>query len=484
MSNQIVPYELLCAEDFQTLIEISSLFHLVFEPIEFRDKVDYPFNRCHYAANSAGYIIFLHIYKKKSCDNKELDRLIAHISHFSKIQTLDFSHNYWEILPDLIGSCKSLQSILMESNHLETLPSSLAELSGLQQLVLEHNSFKQIPPVIFQIPTLISLSFSDNPFDDPDNEFTKLCQLSQLVELEFANNQLNFLPSTLNFPKMQYLGVYKNNIEILPKSLTSLTELKKLLTFGNPVRQIAPELLSWNDSLDLNEEIFCDIIFKLPEPDQTIARDLYWKDRVIKKDPFCVDYVDPIKPEIILSNISPPEAIKPEFRIICLNLRNSGLKKIPDLIFTLPHLYQLDISDNQFEEIPRGLSRLTKLESLNISFNPFIEKFESIFSFLSSIPTLHALDADHLHIHDVPKEIQGLTRLRKLNLSCNELTTVPPELGNLLQLEDLDLSLINMIFLHVLACFLDTSRFHDLFKVFKGQFSKSPNVYFLDSINK
>lgn len=91
-----------------------------------------------------------------------------------------------------------------------------------------------------------------------------------------------------------------------------------------------------------------------------------------------------------------------------------GFTKIPQDIFAMTNLQQLDLSNNLLTgALPAEIRHLQNLQILNISSN---------------------------RMTGLPAELGQLSKLRILNVSDNQLTGIPHELGNLQNLEVLDLS--------------------------------------------
>ena len=60
-------------------------------------------------------------------------------------------------------------------------------------------------------------------------------------------------------------------------------------------------------------------------------------------------------------------------------------------------------------------------------------------SVLAAVPKLYVLQLEHNNIKEIPSEIGDLLHLEQLRFGCNKLTMLPPELGRLKNLKDLNL---------------------------------------------
>jgi len=121
-----------------------------------------------------------------------------------------------------------------------------------------------------------------------------------------------------------------------------------------------------------------------------------------------------------------------------LKLRNSKLKldneSLPFKYFwKLSHIFELDLSDNNFVEFPRELYKLSSLKILRFSRNQLTGLPEDI----HKCQSLTTLVLDNNNIAALSPLIQKLRNLQSLNLEHNKLTYLPDELGTLLQLQEL-----------------------------------------------
>jgi len=97
-----------------------------------------------------------------------------------------------------------------------------------------------------------------------------------------------------------------------------------------------------------------------------------------------------------------------------LDLSRQNLEKIPEYVFGLNNLAELDVSNNKLTgAIQAEIRHLQNLTILNASYN---------------------------QMTGVPAEIGQLSLLEELDLSNNQLTGLPLELGNLQKLKILNIS--------------------------------------------
>ncbi|MCX5505719.1 hypothetical protein OG887_41455 (plasmid) [Streptomyces sp. NBC_00053] len=126
-----------------------------------------------------------------------------------------------------------------------------------------------------------------------------------------------------------------------------------------------------------------------------------------------------------------------------LHLAGTQLTGLPESIGRLRNLRLLDISDNAFTALPDSLGDLDRLEVLHAA-----KLTCALPDTLARLHTLRELDLSRQHqgryhcdtLVDFPPIVTRLTGLRTLDLSYVWLASVPDELLNLTELEELDLT--------------------------------------------
>lgn len=120
-----------------------------------------------------------------------------------------------------------------------------------------------------------------------------------------------------------------------------------------------------------------------------------------------------------------------------LDLSGQQLKKVPDYVFKLTNLEELDISNNQITgNLPAEIGNLKSLKALNANNN----LMTGIPAEIGQLPNLQIFNIDHNLLAGVPKEIGRAQSLQTLDLSNNQLTDLPSEIGSLKNLQTLNIS--------------------------------------------
>lgn len=307
------------------------------------------------------------------------------------------------------------------------------------------------------IPALQTLLLGDNRLRTlPPNLFSGL---GSLYRLDLSSNQLESLPPGMlaNLPNLKHLSLDFNHLAKVPLGLNGLTNLEWLALTGNPLAEVAPDLLAGlirlrnlrlsnvgletlppdvfaglaeleelvltlNELTSLPAGIFDDLskledlrlsrnrLRELPPDALVRLRNL----RLLYLSENELDHLD----ERVFARLS---------RLTALNLYGNRLSQLPPGIFSgLSNLEALRLNRNELASLPPGIfSGLTSLNRLQLYGNKLTELPEDLFS------GLHALE--HLSLYqnrltELPPGIfGGLWRLKELRLSTNFLTALPPD---------------------------------------------------------
>lgn len=143
-------------------------------------------------------------------------------------------------------------------------------------------------------------------------------------------------------------------------------------------------------------------------------------------------------------NISEIERGSPGyFKVRKVNLHDNKITMIPKVIVEMPSLTDLDLSKNSITILPPFIGKYTRLIKLNLSCNKIsllslsvvrLTRLRSVnfpFNFIKEIPreisSLKFLDT----LNSLPEEIGALQNLRVLILSWNQLTSLPKSVGDM-----------------------------------------------------
>jgi Leucine-rich repeat (LRR) protein len=99
--------------------------------------------------------------------------------------------------------------------------------------------------------------------------------------------------------------------------------------------------------------------------------------------------------------------------------------------YVAAQIVELNLSNNQFMQLPSAISQFINLQSLDLSNNQFVNLSEE----LSSLTKLRSLAARNNLLEDLPKSLQFLQRLESVNLSGNSFESIPPALFEMTSLK-------------------------------------------------
>lgn len=128
-----------------------------------------------------------------------------------QITNLNLSNQKYKFLPEEIASLSNLQQLELQGNQLKELSPLFASLSKLEYLDLSSNPLGKIPQEITALSSLKHLYLNKAKITELPNDLTTL---SSLQEIYLSNNQLKEIP---------------------PQAITSLSNLRKLFLYENPL---------------------------------------------------------------------------------------------------------------------------------------------------------------------------------------------------------------------------------------------------------
>ncbi|XP_028830255.1 malignant fibrous histiocytoma-amplified sequence 1 homolog isoform X2 [Denticeps clupeoides] len=119
-----------------------------------------------------------------------------------------------------------------------------------------------------------------------------------------------------------------------------------------------------------------------------------------------------------------------------LVLRRNKFSAVPEPVFQLSELGELDLSHNCLGHFSEEVVLLRGLKKLCISHN----KIQHLPEQIGALHSLEELDISFNELHDLPRSFSQLRKLRTLDVDHNRLRRFPPEVLALADLEELDCS--------------------------------------------
>ncbi|WP_420551260.1 leucine-rich repeat domain-containing protein [Tenacibaculum aiptasiae] len=115
-------------------------------------------------------------------------------------------------------------------------------------------------------------------------------------------------------------------------------------------------------------------------------------------------------------------------------IRGNGSREgiIPEEIRLFQNVEQIKAKNEYLKDLPDALFSLSKLQDLDLSHN----KLESISQNITKLQNLNVFDISNNHLSHLPDELAELVELKRLNIEYNQLTKLP-SLGKLSKLNSL-----------------------------------------------
>ena len=135
----------------------------------------------------------------------------------------------------------------------------------------------------------------------------------------------------------------------------------------------------------------------------------------------------------------PPEMGNYLKRCTKLDLQRNRIREIPQCILVLPSITELNLSHNNLVDIPDVPEWSASLSVLDLSYNRLSNLPNSTFA-----PGLNSLNISSNQFHTVPHCVCSFITLHTLNIANNpSISNLPPELGRLQNLRNLNLNGLN-----------------------------------------
>ncbi|MEM7532538.1 MAG: fibronectin type III domain-containing protein [Chloroflexota bacterium] len=437
-------------------------------------------------------------------NNNLVGDLPATLGTLTAVTALEFQNNQLTSIPAEIGQLTSLADLYLDHNQIQQLPDEIGQLSNLSFLTLDYNQLIAIPAAIGNLTNLFALYLDANRLSSMPST---IGNMSSLTTLRLPYNQLESLPSELcNLPSHLALQLKYNRItedetlpacidvmdsdwrdtQTVPPTNLSATVLSKdsiqvswnpiVYTLHNGFYEIAisdsnftTETTVQTDSKQVNSHILTgltrgttyQIKIRTHTPDHGTQQNELWSEasEVIEIPLRFCDAVSEI-PQAecdalvsIYDSTNGPgwtmtanqwlETTTPcgwmgvtceGGRVTKLDLSNNGngyglTGGLPAEIGSLTQLKELALRGNQL-----GAAALTRTQRS-------ISQFTGLPPDIGNLLHLQLLDVGDTNLSDenLPPQIGNLDKLTQLLLDNNGLSSLPPQLGQLSLLQELQL---------------------------------------------
>ena len=437
--------------------------------------------------------------------NKFTGPIPAELGQLSRLQTLWVSENSLSgSIPAELGQLVNLGGLYLEDNNLSgSIPPELGNLSGLRWfdvsnndlsgpippelgklgelrgLVLSGNGFSgSIPPELGRLDLIDSFVFHSNQLSGPVPDWTRLefLQRAQLQANQFLFADLLPNADLSKLFDFNYAPQYSIDTQVscIASSYVFTTPAKaegnqyQWYRYGEAIQGAQSDTLLVTSNSDLDD--YQVTITNSALPDLTLfSRKASTRDAActtqqyanIADSTLLVDFFNRTQGRFLWHNhsgwLEEPVAqwygitLDASGRVTHVNLpRNNLVGQLPlSQLDQLPHLRHLDVSGNEFSgTIPKGLGALTQLEYLDLSHNTLAGELPKE---LAGQAPLKMLDVgDNQLVGAIPTELSQIATLQKLSVFWNQLSGPIPDFTGLDQLDSLDVSWNEFLFMDLL----------------------------------
>lgn len=321
-----------------------------------------------------------------------------------------------------VDCSNSLQSVFLNNNNISSITSNaLSRLQDLRKLDLDNNMIVSIAKdAFFGLLSLEYLSVANNHIVILHDE--TFYENKQLTKLFLRNNSINVLEESIFVPltELQVLDLSKNKLKFSEDEAVIFNKLFRLVILDlsyNNIDSVWSSMfkglsslqrldLSHNELTNLDTGCFSNMI-NLYELDISNNR------------------LKTLYPSLFYGLVG----------LSSINLNNNSISNISNAIFqSVSNLRELHLKSNNLKYIPKALSNLSFLKTLDLSYN----EISSISSHsITGLTNLLHLNLSGNRINNITSDaFKGIPSLLSLDLSNNELKYV--EEGSFLILINLE----------------------------------------------
>ncbi len=286
------------------------------------------------------------------------------------------------------------------------------------------------------------------------SELIKDVKLNREDSLNLSNMNLTKIPDEVfELTHLKKLNLMKNELEIIPKEIGKLTELESLFINSNKIKSLPIELLhleklkdfriSGNDLVDPPYDVVWGS-FELVKT-YLIAKKNNDKEYFEK---FKIDWINE-RNKIAQERRKQKEEDKrkKEEEAKQKRLKEKQDKYNEKILYIVKaindkNIIELDLSDCELEEIPDILFQVKHLKVLRIPGNRYLKanRLQEIPSKIGNLTNLEILDISNNNISELPDDFKNLKNLKQLYIQENKLDKIPTSISFLNELNVLDIS--------------------------------------------
>lgn len=326
------------------------------------------------------------------------------VFRISTLKTLGLYETVLDSFPESIENLQNLTELYLRdlnsfnwSDGLE----KLSQLGQLEDLTIGFERYGNIPKEISLLTRVRKLTLIGSR--NSGEIMQQVCKLSDLTHLTFDYYADTVLTSDIgNLDKLQLLELGKSKLQILPKEIGQLKELKKMSLSTN-----------WGQAIEIPSEI--GNLQQLEEIDWSWCR--------IKKLPESIGNLKELrKMSLWGSNLTEiPAEIGQLKKLEQLYLSGNSIKTIPPEFYQLTSLKILNLESNELEQIDTEIGNLASLESIDLSNNTMLTAIPET---LGTLPNLEDVFLENTQIREIPESFKVNPAIERIKL-CKTLIDNP-----------------------------------------------------------
>lgn len=317
-----------------------------------------------------------------------------------------------------------------------------------------------------EIDTILYLSFYDYDTPSaPNNLFIKESNIdcilepsincpdvdpNEVNEIKLLFDDLKTIPDFIfAYKNLESLDLSYNQIKKIPNKISELTKLKILKIPGNYSIKLPKKIVELKnlEEIYLSPGMDWDDTFEKLSKLPNLKRINLWEADIHELPPVLANFGNleelnlKNNPNLDLKNVFTLLAKLPKLKTLSLGI-SLWIEEIPSNIVLLKNIEYLEITSTAITTLPEKFGEMKNIKELNLFGNRYLETLPI------SIGNLWTLEIINLEYMDVPfnypvnfKRLSKCPTLKKLILNQNhKVERFPPEIGEMLSLEYLDLS--------------------------------------------